>query len=332
MSRARILFMVLIFCIPIGIVGYQEYQACRMLARQWHTQVYVPTDGRIISADVISTEGSKYTHYHAAFTYKYSVDGLQFTAHRYRYGGSPTDSQSANQIVAAHPAGSTVQVYYDPANPAETVLSPGVMARDVGRLFLPIALILFFLFGIIRTCGNARWSEGPVPVAGGIQIFSGMTAVRARLPRISPLTFGFVPAIVLTFLAPLFIHDTSRYPPATQALIALAVIVGTGTLAWAWQYGQIVSGRQDLVINLTGRTVQLPLTYNRWTRRELPFSDIICVALDEVRHSSKNGRVFYTYVPILQCRNGVSEKLANLPKERADSFVAWLREKLAHAK
>lgn len=68
------------------------------------------------------------------FTYQYEVGGQVYRGKRIAFYRSCTGS-CAQQLVASHPIGSQLQVYYDPAQPAEAVMD---------RTFRALWLLLFF--------------------------------------------------------------------------------------------------------------------------------------------------------------------------------------------
>ncbi len=104
-----------------------------------------------------------------------------------------------------------------------------------------------------------------------------------------------------------FVIDTSDSPLET-GLHALTLIIVVGASAYFWQFWRISSGRQDLVIDEGARLVELPLTYGRWRRVQVPFSEIKSVFVEEEKHRVKGG-YSYKYVPTLLLRDGSTEKL-----------------------
>lgn len=92
-----------------------------------------------------SRSGSGYsTMYRAAVTYVYTVNGAQYTSDRLAIGtglgyGSPA---IAEREVAKYPAGSMVQVYYNPNNPAEAVLETRAQGSRVLWFVVVIILVI----------------------------------------------------------------------------------------------------------------------------------------------------------------------------------------------
>lgn len=66
--------------------------------------------------------------YKAVVVYKYEVGGEEFSSDRIWFGGEVSTSKRTQMrdIVKGYPEGQPTEVHYDPENPAEAVLQPGV--------------------------------------------------------------------------------------------------------------------------------------------------------------------------------------------------------------
>jgi hypothetical protein len=65
--------------------------------------------------------------YETLLWYEYHVDGRRHVASNYRNGGNATPFLSVMEEAAKrYPAGRAVQVYYNPGNPEDALLEPGV--------------------------------------------------------------------------------------------------------------------------------------------------------------------------------------------------------------
>lgn len=102
---------------------------------------------RSLSPVKISTKDQTKTSitYRAAVTYGYSVEGVDHVGDRIVIGAvSSNDQERAEEISRRYPEGGEVEVHYDPADPATSVLEPGVHG---GAYLLPGIGTFFFLFG-----------------------------------------------------------------------------------------------------------------------------------------------------------------------------------------
>jgi hypothetical protein len=283
----------------------------------------------VTATAITTTHGSRSgTHYHAHITYRYFVNGTEYRGGRYRYDGHPTDETSVNAIIAAHPKDSEIEVYYNPEEPRDTVLSPGVDSGDVGLPLMLLAVMLFMLFPSVPAC--RQMILGKNPVAGGVKIISEMIVTRVRLPRYEPAALALATAAALSLLAAILVSTSALRPPWQAGQWSLGGIALGGVVVYVLLQQKVSSGRQDLVIDEGSRTLQLPLTYKRREQNPLPFTDIRGVLSVPVLHRSRRG-TYYTYMVTLERADGTREKLVDLNQERADAFVGWLREKLGVA-
>ncbi len=90
--------------------------------RQWPT-----TEGEILETWVSERSDSENDEYVPAVRYRYTVAGQTYTGERLRAAPvSAGTRRGAEQMLAPYFKGAVVRVYYNPQNPAEAVLEPGV--------------------------------------------------------------------------------------------------------------------------------------------------------------------------------------------------------------
>jgi hypothetical protein len=83
--------------------------------------------------------------YHANVVYEYDVIGKLYTGRKVSYGEYGRENEvHATRISDKYPKGETVDVYYDPDEPAESVLEPG--SHGLPWLYIAIGFP-FLLFG-----------------------------------------------------------------------------------------------------------------------------------------------------------------------------------------
>jgi len=87
--------------------------------------------------------------YYPSVTYRWTVDGQSYQGSRYSLGQEQDDfpeREDAERAATAFPAGSAIEVFYDPADPASAVLS---RSRQAGA-FVPLPLgLLILLTGVV---------------------------------------------------------------------------------------------------------------------------------------------------------------------------------------
>lgn len=81
--------------------------------------------------------------------YEYPIDGRTFQGTRVSFSDENSENQSeeaAYNIVAAYPAGKTVDVHYDPLSPENSALVTGMTGRGSNATRGGIAIIILGLF------------------------------------------------------------------------------------------------------------------------------------------------------------------------------------------
>ena len=92
-----------------------------------------------------------YSSYRPEIKFHYVVAGNTFTSSQRVIGKTPTysDEGKAGAVIDKYPAGSLVNVYYDPDNPKNSVLEPGSIAA-VWRPLLSAVILFGVVYVLIR--------------------------------------------------------------------------------------------------------------------------------------------------------------------------------------
>jgi hypothetical protein len=198
-----------------GVLGYGLFQQCRA----WG---FAEAAGTVVSSEVVTTSDSDGDDsHHLAITYRYTVNGREFTRDRYKYAAFGTNDKSWHRIAKGLPPGTPVTVYHDPANPAEATLTRGPQGFDLilANFLVPFNLVAAALVASRlrrRRVGEER--EG-VTTLGRWGVFGGV--------------WGLV-ALVSTFV---LVFTAGFNPPLWAAAIPWAVGPGLGLAAFvavAW--------------------------------------------------------------------------------------------------
>lgn len=312
-----------------GLIGHG-------LFKQYQSAHWVRVDGTVTDSRIETHHGSKGgVSYSAVVTYKYVVDGRFFSNNRMRYGISSSGSYArAQETVNAHPSGSALSVYYNPANPAEALLFPGIRGED---LLVLLFLMPFNSFSLGAWVMIYRWARERLarPVAGGVTLITDGLSTRVRLPQSAACLWGLATMNITGIVSVVIIAiNTQENCSMGLALSAIAGSLLAGLAVYAWRRSIAQSGIDDLVINEANRTLELPLTHGRKERLTVALADINELYTEVVAHRGSKGGVSYTYAPTLFVRgdNGGPQKLADWSdKLKADDFTTWLRQKLGLA-
>ncbi len=119
-------FSLVFICSGGAIISY----AVKMAAKARQSLSWPSTDGEIAhSAVLYQTDTTATTNgtatYKADISYRYKVNGANYSSSRISLVDFASTSGRAQSIVERYPDKSTVRVYYNPANRAEAVLEPG---------------------------------------------------------------------------------------------------------------------------------------------------------------------------------------------------------------
>ena len=120
---------------------------------EWNSaRLWPSAEATILTSKVVTHHDSEGSSYSAEFTYKYSVNGQPYENDQYGFIDWSGGRKSADKKQKQHPVGSKTDCYYDPQDPANSVLN-----RELGweLLFGLIPLIFILVGGGIMYAG---WS------------------------------------------------------------------------------------------------------------------------------------------------------------------------------
>lgn len=327
MTGGFLIFFTLFWsALVLSFDGAIAFKACK----QFESGSFPSVTGTVTHSEVQQRTGSKgRTYYVAVVDYKYNVSGQAFWGDKLRFGMG--QSASAYEIVGAHPVNSPVQVYYNPKNPNESLLYPGITGSDiVMALFLtPFNMVMLGFWAGLYGWARARILK---PIAGGVKIIADGMTTRVRLPTIGAIVWGLGTTGLLGFLSVLVVLiGTGAQPSVAAVLLTIAAVYLAGIGVYLWQQQKINSGIDDLVINEASGTLELPLTFGRKERVTVGFADIETLWVDVVVHHNSKGGTSYSYAPTLTLRNNQlrMQKLADWGDQlRANEFADWLSKKV----
>lgn len=133
----------------------------------WRTRDFRPVPGEIISRGVSSTNqrstSTRRTSRPSQFlhlVYRYEVDGQAYQGDRIQAGTfGMTSGDSLRRFGDRFPEGQQVQVYVDPADPANAVLVPGL--SSVAKLLYALSGFLGFAVFLMRALTMPRKTRVP---------------------------------------------------------------------------------------------------------------------------------------------------------------------------
>ncbi len=124
----------------------------RQMQRASASQTWPSVPGVVTVAELgkqIGNDENDSTSYRADISYDYVVDDASYINGAIQFGQvSSSDPSVARAILKRYAVGQAVEVYYNPANPAQAVLEPGMRGAT---WFLPIFGSIFLLVGFVFT-------------------------------------------------------------------------------------------------------------------------------------------------------------------------------------
>ncbi|MDP3441966.1 MAG: DUF3592 domain-containing protein [Ignavibacteria bacterium] len=133
----------------IAISGYNMY-------RGYKSSTWPSVRGNILKSEIserrysgTKSSGRK-TEYHASVDYQYEVIGKMYFSNSISYKASKTSYSAAMIELQKYPENSGHVVYYNPENPEESVLDPGMGTLNLIFIGLPLIVWLLFFFGLRR--------------------------------------------------------------------------------------------------------------------------------------------------------------------------------------
>jgi hypothetical protein len=226
--------------------------------------------------------------------------------------------------VEAYTVGSGTQVFYNPENPADAVLSPGFDGRDFVLVLLltPFNCVIVALWLL-----SASWLRCAVlnPIAGGVTVRVEGHRICVRLPPFRP---GAVALVVLGTLAFVGAFGLGSHPTFIVGAFVSCSIYAAAGLLYVWLLLRVHSGNYELIIDHGTQTVSLPKSFGRKEPLVISLSDILSVDTEAVQHVTFDSGLTVSYLPTIRLHGGRSKglKLAEwYDRTKSERFVTWLR-------
>jgi len=139
-GRKVAVLLALVLLLSGGIIGFSQYRS----VRDAHTTTGTVTDVEMERYESGVRTSGETTTYEPQVTYTYTVDGETYTGDDIAFGSEfDTNSRErATDLVSQFEAGSSVTVYYNPADPDQAYLIPQFDFLPAGAL-IAAGLLLF---------------------------------------------------------------------------------------------------------------------------------------------------------------------------------------------
>lgn len=314
-----------------ALTGSFDYLVVSRMLQQKAAEQYPTVTGVISHSEMTQKRGSKgKTSYGIDLRYSYEVAGKKYESNRYRYDeDNSSDSRHARQVVGELSAGTKVPVYYNPNDPSDAVLSPGIGGNSLFMLlFLTPFNLIAVMFLSLPFVG--KWARLKYPDSGGVRTWKEGTKHRARLTDAPALVTAAITLAGGAFLLTFIVAFSAGFHASMRTMtIVWAVLLGVTVSSFMWRRGRINSGREDLIFDETTGLISLPLTHGRKGAEVVSLPNVADIELrTKIRRGSK-GRTSRAYEVHLQMATGESSSVTEFSDEdQARQFAQWLGQKL----
>ena len=143
-----ILLFIALMAAMAALDGWNRYKSGKT------SQNWPSTEGVVLTSGVKTDLGKSddvEPKYEAAVTYRYAVDGYEYTGEKVSFAGQTfLKKGKADSLVTRYNKGKRVKVYYDPKTPHVSVLEPGTASGPPFISIILVLIVLFFLFKVFR--------------------------------------------------------------------------------------------------------------------------------------------------------------------------------------
>jgi Protein of unknown function (DUF3592) len=135
-----ILLIGAVFLAVAGLIGYIMVRQVRSAraSRSWPIAPGTVLSGTVETVTERDSDGTS-TYFTPRLRYAYEVSGRRYESERIRFGQIRESERGARKVLERYPAGSPVEVRYDPANPADATLE--AKAGGIGLMLFALAAI-----------------------------------------------------------------------------------------------------------------------------------------------------------------------------------------------
>jgi hypothetical protein len=310
-----------------GILVYGVY-------RQLAAEGYPSTVGTITHSQVKESSGEDGCSYSIDVKYTYRVEGREYECSRYRYGEVSSGGGNARRVVDSLPVGKQIEVYYNPADPADAVLLTGVEGSDLflAMFATPFNLVMLGGWGIL---GYGAY----------------LLVVRPEGPRVRPRRRGFRQYLQVSGPPPLLAAAATLmaasfasvfivgfgvggfHPPISVMVADWALVLGATLAVYVWRRLPGGAGRREVVVDEVSRALTLPPAERGGQPVVVPLSAVEGVEVEHVARTDSDGCHHEDHFPTVVyrahdgslCRHRLGKQSEG---GRAEAIARWLREQV----
>ena len=329
MQKPAMFHPLLLLVFWTGLMATADYVVIETSVQQAHSVNFASTTGKMVQSEI--GKGAM-SHRGVEIGYNYTVKGINYTGHRYRY-----DDRNAaweySTAIDAFPRWSERKVYYNPNDPADCVLDPGLEGCDFLLLLFatPLNVVTLALWvAVVQARREKKLSEP----AGGVRILKRAGEIRAQLAAFSPAAAALAALGVGSFLFAFPVVSIGGFAPTMTVMLAVwALVLAAMATAFMWTLKRNRSGNYDLRIDEVSKVVTLPQIGGRRNALTLARNEILAVSLQRRITKTPSGD-YFSYLPAID-RVGNESGSPRIKlitwgwtEAKARAFGQWLSEQL----
>jgi Protein of unknown function (DUF3592) len=169
LDATQLLWTEIAAAVCLLIFAGQVYNLLRLRNQMEASKAWIKIEGEIIASQArvpLSHTSDDQTDVEAAIRYRYRIGGQNYESDRIKIGGQTATTRAlAEAVVAKHPVGAVVDVFYDPHNPESAALEPHKQDNLVTQLVF--AIVFGGIGGILAAhaiAGKVLYSANGVPL------------------------------------------------------------------------------------------------------------------------------------------------------------------------
>ena len=300
--------IVLVFDTVVAVTAYHQLRAL----------TFPTAEGVVTRCEVTSVDDTDGPTSKLDLAYEYEVNGRRHAGTRYSYTEISTNTQAWQRVAARMPRGAPVRVSYDPADPAESLLRPGLTGFHLSMLWFVTPFNLVMVGGWVCLVRSRRSAADPLAPRAIVPTATGW---RVRLSGFGRAGWFAVTFLAITFFGTFVWALGCGFNPAVP-------LAGWGYVA-ALAVAALVAARltpQCLEVDEVARVLRLPA---KPAPLEIPFDAVRGVTVTRETYKDSEGDVVERYHCRL-LRKGpppVNVATYSCPAE-AEALAAWLRGRI----
>ncbi len=300
----------------VCVLPFDVFLGC-VLFQQARATTFPTAEGVVTRSNLVKGRGDEGPVYQLAVAYDYEVNGQKYTGSRYNSVDLNTGKRSWQRVADELPVGARVPVYYDPADPAESMLRPGPTGAH-------IAMVWFLTpFNLIMVGGWVMFARVRRPAFGPHAVKSIADGYRVRLPAYSRAGCGAGCLLAITFCGVFVWGFVYGFDPPVElaagtylGAVALAVLLAVRLpvpLAW------VEVDERTRVLRFPAKPEPL----------EISFAAIRAVTVRHEEKTDSEGDVQHEYhCELVRAGKGPFNVATYSDPESAEAFASWLRARV----